>query len=79
MNQNELDRRIATVTGESVATIESLGFSLLSSPPHFLDRRPYYLPRKAGGKGRQRPRKRASHVKPLRSKIVKLIPRKAAG
>ena len=74
MTQHELNREIAALTKESVTTIESLGFSLMHSPPCFVDRRPYFLPRKAGGKGRQR--KRASRTEPRRTKIVKLIPRK---
>ena len=57
MNQHELDRQIATATGESVATIESLGFSLIQSPSCSRDRRRYFLPRKMGGKGTQRSRK----------------------
>lgn len=33
MNQNELNREIARATGESVATIAALGFSVLVEPP----------------------------------------------
>jgi len=40
MTQSELDRQIAHVTGESVATIKQRGFSTLRPIPSEPDRRP---------------------------------------
>ena len=40
MTQGELDRAVAQATGESVATIASLGFVPLTNVPYERDREP---------------------------------------
>ena len=34
MTQSDLDRAVASATGESIRTIASRGFSLIEAPPH---------------------------------------------
>ena len=40
MTQSELDQQVATITGESMATITQLGFSPLWPVPYERDREP---------------------------------------
>ena len=40
MNQRELNREVAKATGETVATIDQLGFVLLEAIPYEQDRDP---------------------------------------
>ena len=59
MNQYDLNRAVALATGEAVATIESMGFSLLPLPPgsEYLRRsvRRRQQPRRMGTSRQRRP------------------------
>ena len=74
MDQRALNRAIADATGESITTIESLGFSLLPLPPgndYFRQSvRRRQQPRRMGTSRQRRPvkrsfKKRAEKCKPL--------------
>ena len=58
MTQHELYQEVARVTGESVATISGMGFSVVAMPPPWaMDHRP-----RRGGFGRRlRHRRRKAH------------------
>lgn len=73
MNQHDLNRRLAQVTGESVATIEALGFSLLiPSPPPPPERKFRYFRRLLGGKGRRRAHHHPARATHLLPKVIRI-------
>ena len=72
MTQNELNREIAHVTGESVETISGMGFSVVTVPTRRADHRPrlggivrrlMHRRRKVHGKHARMPRPKTAPVK----------------
>lgn len=78
MNQHELNREVANITGESVQTIAAMGFSLLrSAPPVRLDYRAMarrYQPKRMDVRDRRPPERRRRPKTPPVTKPHPMIP-----
>lgn len=78
MTQHELYRQVAEATGESVGAIAAMGFSLLDLSP-LPDHRPRVRPRRMGGRGRPRVKRRHAVVTPLHATVVRFHPEHGKG